>query len=731
MADTLDASIEKMKTLQTETKRVEDSFVELRKKVQGFDTELLKSIKVTNQLKESFKGMADNIYDARQQMHDLQNRVFKTTTMLKDMDSELGRVGLGLEQNTTETQQVIVESSNYTEVLEKMADSLAKMEHRQKQMRIATNKYRKEQKEAAKATEEVVEAAHEYQVVIDTLGLKLKSATHGTYEMNRELSDGTVLVNAYGQEVNNLGEVITDFNKRSTLVTKTINKMNKESKSGKFKSFEIFSREVFEEYQAQGGNIFEFLAEGLSGTREEITLLGVEGAKARKILYGFFPPGAFRVINKASSLFQLTGGFIRKMGVGSEEAAKRIEKLREQKAKMIAEGVPRDDPEIEKINEAVQKISEAEQGTGSGSLMKTVGKAFNKLKSFDILGESVKGVQDLIKGPPPQSKVYSGTLSGVTGAPVGATRFDMIKEQIKVSSKILGAPLIALHKLQKAMSAFRKKNMKNIMPILKMAGKFFMSAVLYLVLIFMLVTLLKKPIIKAFGFLMTAYKTALVPMLDGVKNIFRGFVDLYEAFRDGDIFKLFEGLGLILYGIVEIGIGLVMAWFATVPALALGFLAGIGDFIIDQAEKYFKAYRDAGIAGLMKAATFVIAAITVFFIGLPAILAIAVAGLIYGLAKAISDNFEGLLGFRANGGQVNTPITVVGERGPEILVGAQGSNVISNERSRSMVGNSVVNNFSITINAKDTSKAEMRRIADEIGKQINQKMNRKRGASIV
>ena len=39
---------------------------------------------------------------------------------------------------------------------------------------------------------------------------------------------------------------------------------------------------------------------------------------------------------------------------------------------------------------------------------------------------------------------------------------------------------------------------------------------------------------------------------------------------------------------------------------------------------------------------------------------------------------------------------------------------------------STVNNFNITINAKDTSKEEMRRIADEIGKQVISKITRRK-----
>jgi len=731
---TLTSAIDNMRTIKGEAEGAERAFLKLREETFKFREQVVKTNKDVSKLVDSFENITKGVIKSRQEMHGLENHVNRVSQTLKNMDGNLGRANAGLADNTDETQKVVVESANYTEVLEKMATSLQKMEDRQKKMRIATIKQRKEQEKATKAAKEAAETAHEHQIIIDTLGMTLKSSTHGVYEMNREIKDGTILVNSYGQEVNNLGEVITDFNKRSTLVTKTINKMNKESQSGKFKSFEVFSKEVFAEYKAQGGNIFEFLAEGLSGTREEITLFGIEGAKFRKIVYGFFPPGMFRIINKASSMFQLTGGFIRRMGVGSEEAAKRIEKLRAQKEKMIAEGVPRDDPEIDKLNDAIKKISDAEQGTGSGSIIKSFKKAFKKLQGFDIFGESIQGFKDLAKGPPPQSKVYAGTLGGVQAAPAttALSRGGMIMEQIKLSSKIvfgLGPKLLELSLKQFGLI---KKNFKNIIPVVKMAGRFFMSALLYLVLFFMVFTLLKKPILAMFEYLMKFYSVAIVPILEGLKNIFSGFYDIYQAFKGGDIFKLFEGVGKILFGIIQIAVGLVLAWLGTFPALLYGFVIGFKNLIVDQLDKL----KNQGAKAAMKSAVFIVAAITAFTIGLPAILTIAALGIIYGIGEAIKNALEGgvkgLLGFKASGGQINTPLTVVGERGPELLVGGRGANVISNQQSRNLIGGgSSVVNYNITVNAKDTSKSEMRRIADEIGKQINQKMNRKRGANVV
>ena len=63
---------------------------------------------------------------------------------------------------------------------------------------------------------------------------------------------------------------------------------------------------------------------------------------------------------------------------------------------------------------------------------------------------------------------------------------------------------------------------------------------------------------------------------------------------------------------------------------------------------------------------------------------------------------------------------MVGETGPELVSLPRGSRVHSNKDSKQMMGNT----FNITINARDTSNSELRRIAEEIGRMVNSKVNR-------
>ena len=81
-------------------------------------------------------------------------------------------------------------------------------------------------------------------------------------------------------------------------------------------------------------------------------------------------------------------------------------------------------------------------------------------------------------------------------------------------------------------------------------------------------------------------------------------------------------------------------------------------------------------------------------------------------------------GGKARGGVTDGRVNLVGEEGPELVRLPKGSRVHSNAESKQMMGG-VTNNINITINAKDTSDTELRRIADKIGNMVNNKINRR------
>ena len=89
----------------------------------------------------------------------------------------------------------------------------------------------------------------------------------------------------------------------------------------------------------------------------------------------------------------------------------------------------------------------------------------------------------------------------------------------------------------------------------------------------------------------------------------------------------------------------------------------------------------------------------------------------------LTGNIKGMF---ANGGIVSASgLQLVGEKGPELVRLPAGSRVHSNAESARM-GDT---NINITINAKDTSDAELRRIADQVGRMITNKINRSSSSS--
>ncbi len=129
-------------------------------------------------------------------------------------------------------------------------------------------------------------------------------------------------------------------------------------------------------------------------------------------------------------------------------------------------------------------------------------------------------------------------------------------------------------------------------------------------------------------------------------------------------------------------------------------------------------WKKAGVA------TALLGAIVLWLFGIPVIMPLIILGALFMFGKWFLNNFKKVVPFMANGGVSSGGMAVVGERGPELVSLPRGSRVHSNSASKKMAGGgtTIVNN--ITINARDTSDGEMRRIADKISSMVNNKINR-------
>ena len=106
-----------------------------------------------------------------------------------------------------------------------------------------------------------------------------------------------------------IGQELTEqYARRGKALNKSIPLLNQQNKQ-----FELLSYNTYKLYTAaeQGGNMFEYLDLALSSANEQVKILGVEATIARKIMYGFLPPGMFRIANKFSTVLRFMGGTVR------------------------------------------------------------------------------------------------------------------------------------------------------------------------------------------------------------------------------------------------------------------------------------------------------------------------------------------------------------------------------------------------------------------------------------
>ena len=260
-------------------------------------------------------------------------------------------------------------------------------------------------------------------------------------------------------------------------------------------------------------------------------------------------------------------------------------------------------------------------------------------------------------------------------------------------------------------------------------------------------------------------------VFDDMKEIFLGVVNILGAvfgilgsFLSGDFTSMFDYLGTIMSSLMTIGWNLVQIFakgiFGIVVGLFYSIIDGIYWFFDGGWKVAIPAFLKLGITllGIYFAKYLLTQALLLIGIyAMPLMVFVLIAALITAVVmrfepvrKAltfISDLFKTVWGWitgiwdaikssintvldwfgadpLAKGGITHGNVNLVGENGPERVRLPAGSRVFSNSQSRSMANASTVINNHITINAKDTSDAELRRIAQRIGTLVNNKINR-------
>lgn len=263
---------------------------------------------------------------------------------------------------------------------------------------------------------------------------------------------------------------------------------------------------------------------------------------------------------------------------------------------------------------------------------------------------------------------------------------------------------------------------------LKESFKMFMGGVLKFMLLFLAGLIVLQaiwPMIqKVIGPVLQVAMVGLEFIIEGVRQLKEGVVGLFNAITGGDLMDIVFALGDIIIGFGKIIWGLITIVFGSL----LTFIGGIFMELLYKARDWFMSLGNnlKSVKKVVVAVLTIAGMIVAAIYGAPILLIAGIGILLY----KVADYLMGLIPGMANGGVSAGGLTMVGEKGPELVNLPKNSRVHSNSNSKQIVsGSSNTNNFNITINARDTSDGELRRIADKIGTMINSKINRSTSAS--
>ena len=471
--------------------------------------------------------------------------------------------------------------------------------------------------------------------------------------------------------------------------------------------FEIFSKKSFDAYREAGGNAFDYLDLAITSTKQQVKLFGVEAALVRKVMYGFLPPGMFRMVNKFSTGFRFLGGLLRKVGDNADEADNIFSKM--------TRGMMKGAIGLSKVLTMRRKdfniMSKLKGGFNEAKRIGNVSKSFNP-----IINEEKQKIRDAGR------QMAQGKIS--------EDEFDIIFKQAQEQIELLEEArdkAIEQSKLGKFTNKF-VKGIKGLPKLISQGllfmGKMLIYGMLVITVAYILWKTVGKTLIEAIQAAWPAIKESLKfvgfmfkRVIDGVAQIFHGFFG-----KDGNFEDVIDGAWKIISGLLGVAVGIIGVGLVILGGIIIEFskLAAtkIIDWFADIKEDWTTIFKSIPMI------LAIIVVVVLFIFNAPVWLAVIAFVAVYKGVSMLVKWMKNKFSFMATGGTVSSDMQVVGEKGPELVSLPRGSKVRSNSNSRNRVGGSTVNNFNITVNARDSSKAEMRRMADEIGRMVSSSINR-------
>jgi len=529
----------------------------------------------------------------------------------------------------------------------------------------------------------------EYEQMLKAFKTALQEVNKEQREYTQQMEQANKITKKNKRELREVVENTEGITKR-TKILNTVLKMNNDQLN--------LGAKTFADYRRAGGTTFEYLATFMKSGKEEVRLFGMEAASARRIMYGFMPRGAFRLINQLATSFDAVGAAMRGIRDGGE---------------------------------------------GADSMLTTFLKVSKKLPSFDSTVGKVFSMASSKGGGYFAGKQMLQTQSQNARRTGGGDRFGGLFDQSTFDAASKNIDIKdRLSILKKEATDRRKAGMERLKAFFKSPkwgmvattvfkfgkivlinlAKFLFMAMLYMVLITAAIVLLRKPIMRGLEIAGSFVLKVLPAITQGIGFVFEGIKQIYDSMISGDLLGVIEGFWTLAWGLIQVAFSIAGALFMGL----LGFVVGFGLKVLEKGAHFIVDFLNlkGNLKDNLKRILIIGFAVLAFIYGFPFVIGAVILTAIGVLLKKLGEK----IGIFSSGGTVTTGMQLVGEKGPELVSLPRGSRVHSNNDSRNIARNAkggVVNNYNITINAKDTSKAEMRRIADEIGRMVSSKINRR------
>jgi len=374
-----------------------------------------------------------------------------------------------------------------------------------------------------------------------------------------------------------------------------------------------------------------------------------------------------------------------------------------------------------------------------GKVLYGVGGSFRKSKDQLLtLNSLVRDGPQLMQGPAPKG----GFRNPNTGRFESRPKLNLMTWITK--SKLGLFVSKSMHELKKQGRWNKFKNMlaakkKSIFGLIKSGGIFFATALLImakvgfavlagLVALFFLVKIIKglgvsgKSLENWANGMLTVVMGGLIMIGSGIGRVMDGATMMYDAiFGDGTLTDLIDGFLESMNGLLDIFGGILLILFSPILGAIETKLGDYGKNIEEKVTAVINLFGFVLVSLGVIVATF--ALIVALFSSSITILA-ALPVIIGSLLIAAIGLFLMKINPFANGGVTKSGLSLVGERGPELVRLPKGSRVHSNQESRKMVS-SGGNNITVNINGRvGSSDSELRIIAQKVGKMINKEINR-------